>query len=85
MWPIWQMLSSSTAACMSQENERMSLAISIRRLRTGLGRKYHEVVTGIDERGNVILVNFDQFDGLEGQIERAFEDFSLVLTRHRTS
>ncbi len=37
---------------------------------------YHEVVRGIGERGNVILVNFDRVDRLEDQIERASEDFS---------
>ena len=38
--------------------------------------RYHEIVQGIGNRGNVILVNFDQPGRLEDQIERACEDFS---------
>lgn len=37
---------------------------------------YLEVVRDIGDKGNTILVNFDQVGSLEDQIERAAEDFS---------
>ena len=40
--------------------------------------QYHEAVKSIDERGNTVLVNFDQVGTLEDQIARALEDFSLA-------
>ena len=40
--------------------------------------QYHEAVKSIDERGNTVLVNFDQVGKLEDQIARALEDFSLA-------
>ena len=41
-------------------------------------KQYHEAVKSIGERGNTILVNFDQVGKLEDQIARASEDFSLA-------
>ena len=40
--------------------------------------QYHEAVKSIDERGNTVLVNFDQVGMLEDQIARVLEDFSLA-------
>ena len=40
--------------------------------------QYHEVVKSIHERGNTVLVNFDQVGNVEDQIARATEDFSLA-------
>ena len=38
--------------------------------------RYHESVKDIGEKGNVILVNFDEVGRLEQQIKRSSEDFS---------
>ena len=41
-------------------------------------KKYYEAVNSIGERGNAILVNFDQVGKLEEQVAKATEDFSLA-------
>ena len=38
--------------------------------------RYHKVVEGVGQKGNVILVNFDHVGRMEDQMAAAFEDFS---------